>query len=163
MFYLSYLRSELIRRKGRTILTLLGLAIGVALVITISSLSRGLDDAQANALDPLSSIGTDLTVTLQPQQADTTTGFAGPGGGQFGGGGREVVQANQAAITDSAIAKLLLHGDPGAVIRAAEVAWCREFGASITIVDVGASTHFLPEDHPDEIATALCNWLDELT
>src|SRR4029079_8224836 len=68
VFYLSYLRSELLRRKSRTILTLLGLAIGVALVITISSLSRGLDNAQADALDPLSSIGTDLTVTLQPQE-----------------------------------------------------------------------------------------------
>ncbi len=29
MFYLHYLRAELVRRKGRTILTLLGLALGV--------------------------------------------------------------------------------------------------------------------------------------
>jgi putative ABC transport system permease protein len=111
VFYLSYLRSELLRRKSRTILTLLGLAVGVALVITISSLSRGLDRAQAKALNPLSSIGTDLTVTLQPQEADTSSGgfggggFAGPGGG---GGGREVIQANRAAITD--LSKL---GKPG--------------------------------------------------
>ena len=111
MFYLSYLRSELVRRKSRTILTLLGLAIGVALVIVISSLSRGLDHAQATALDPLSSIGTDLTVTLEPQEPDTASGFgggggfAGPGGG---GGGREVIQANQSAITD--LSKL---GKPG--------------------------------------------------
>jgi len=66
VFYLSYLRNELLRRKGRTILTLLGLALGVALVIVITSLSRGLDQAQKTALDPLSSIGTDLTVTVQP-------------------------------------------------------------------------------------------------
>jgi hypothetical protein len=111
VFYLSYLRSELFRRKSRTILTLLGLAIGVALVITISSLSDGLDNAQAKALNPLSSIGTDLTVTLRPQEADTSTGaFAGPGGGAFpgGGGGCQVLQANQAAITD--LSKL---GKPG--------------------------------------------------
>ena len=68
MFYLSYIQSELLRRKSRTILTMLGLAIAVALVIVISSLSRGLDKAQKQALNPLSSIGTDLTVTLQPQQ-----------------------------------------------------------------------------------------------
>jgi hypothetical protein len=43
VFYLSYIRSELLRRKSRTIVTLLGLAIGVALVIVISSLSRGVD------------------------------------------------------------------------------------------------------------------------
>jgi putative ABC transport system permease protein len=66
VFYLSYLRSELLRRKGRTILTLLGLALGVALVIVITALSRGLDQAQKTALNPLSSIGTDLTVTVQP-------------------------------------------------------------------------------------------------
>jgi ABC-type lipoprotein release transport system permease subunit len=47
-----YIRSELVRRKARTILTLLGLAIGVALVIVISSLSRGVDHAQKQALDP---------------------------------------------------------------------------------------------------------------
>ena len=73
MFYLSYLRSELLRRRGRTILTLLGLALGVALVIVISALSRGLDQAQKTALNPLSSIGTDLTVTAQ----------GGFGGGAF--------------------------------------------------------------------------------
>jgi ABC-type antimicrobial peptide transport system permease subunit len=102
VFYLSYLRSELLRRRGRTILTLLGLAIGVALVINISSLSRGLDHAQETALDPLSSIGTDLTITLSPTDPAQAGGFGGRGGG------REVLQANQAAITD--LSKL---GKPG--------------------------------------------------
>src|ERR1041384_4625177 len=91
------------RRRARTILTLAGLAVGVALVIAISGLSRGLDRAQKTALDPLSSIGTDLTVTLSPQQ---DTGGFGPGGG---GGARDVVQANQSAATD--LSKL---GKPGA-------------------------------------------------
>ena len=93
MFYLRYLRAELLRRRGRTILTMLGLAVGVGLVIAISSLSKGLDDAQGATLDPLAGIGTDLTVTRAAQQ-DT-------GGGPFGGGGgRDVVEANQAVITD---------------------------------------------------------------
>jgi ABC-type antimicrobial peptide transport system permease subunit len=103
VFYLSYLRSELLRRKSRTILTLLGLSIGVALVIAISALSRGLDHAQKTALDPLSSIGTDLTVTLAPEQDTGGFGAVGPGGGGFmrgGGGNGQVLQANQSAITD---------------------------------------------------------------
>jgi putative ABC transport system permease protein len=104
MFFLRYARSELGRRRGRTIVTVSGLAVGVALVVVIASLTRGLDDAQQTALDPLSSIGTDLTVTLAPSQ-DTGGGF-GPGGG--GGGGREVVQANSSVITD--LSKL---GKPG--------------------------------------------------
>src|SRR5258706_4891139 len=103
MFYIRYLRSELLRRRARTILTVLGLALGVGLVIAISAISRGLDHAQKTALNPLSSIGTDLTVTLSPQQ-DTGGGggFGGPGGGGFGGnaGNGQVLQANQSAITD---------------------------------------------------------------
>ena len=106
MFFFGYLRSELVRRKSRTILTVLGLAVGVSLVIAVSSLSRGLDDAQAKALNPLSSIGTDLTVTLAPQTQDASQG-GGPGGGGFGGG-REVIEANQSVITD--LSKL---GKPG--------------------------------------------------
>src|SRR6266508_1343124 len=102
MFYVRYLRSELLRRRARTILTLAGLAVGVALVIAISGVSRGLDRAQKNALDPLSTIGTDLTVTLSPQQE---TGGFGPGGG----GGRDLLQANQSALTD--LSKLGKAGD----------------------------------------------------
>jgi ABC-type antimicrobial peptide transport system permease subunit len=104
MFFLRYARSELARRRGRTIVTVSGLALGVALVVVIAALTRGLDDAQQTALDPLSSIGTDLTVTLAPSQ-DTGGGF-GPGGGD--GGGRDVVQANSSVITD--LSKL---GKPG--------------------------------------------------
>ena len=90
MFYLRYLRAELTRRRGRTILTLLGLALGVALVISITSLSKGLDEAQSATLDPLGGIGTDLTVTR------TVDEDAGP----FGGGGRDLVEANESVITD---------------------------------------------------------------
>ena len=103
-FYARYLRNELVRRRTRTIITLLGLGIGVALVIAITSLSRGLDDAQHKTLDPLAGIGTDLTVTLAPQQ-NQSTGFGGPGGG---GGNRDLIQANQSVITD--LSKL---GKPG--------------------------------------------------
>ena len=102
MFYVRYLRSELLRRRARTILTLAGLAVGVAVVIAITGLSRGLDRAQQTALDPLSSIGTDLTVTLAPEQ---DAGGFGPGGGR---GVRDVVRANETAVTD--LSKL---GKPG--------------------------------------------------
>ena len=96
MFYLAYLWSELTRRKGRTFLTLLGLALGVALVIAIAALSRGLDQAQKTALDPLASIGTDLTVTRSQEE----------GGGPGGRG--ELLASNQSVLTD--LSKL---GKPG--------------------------------------------------
>src|SRR5690348_13951101 len=65
MFYLTYLRQELRRRLGRTLLTVMGLAVGVALVVAVTSLSSGLDKAQKTVLGPLAGVGTDMTVTKQ--------------------------------------------------------------------------------------------------
>jgi len=63
MFYVTYVFAELRRRKGRTLLTALGLAVGIGLVITVSALSSGLDEAQAKVLQPLTGVGTDMSVT----------------------------------------------------------------------------------------------------
>ena len=72
-------------------------------MIVVSSLSRGLDHAQKKTLDPLAGIGTDLTVTLTPQEQ--SAGFAGPGGG---GRNRDLIQSNLSVLTD--LSKL---GKPG--------------------------------------------------
>jgi ABC-type antimicrobial peptide transport system permease subunit len=63
MFYATYMLAELRRRSGRTILTALGLAIGVGLVVTVNALSTGLDRAQAAVLEPLTGVGTDMSVS----------------------------------------------------------------------------------------------------
>ncbi|MEU0095009.1 hypothetical protein [Kribbella sp. NPDC006257] len=73
-----------------------------------------------------------------------------------------LVQANQMIIADPGAANLLLYGEPGAVIGAEEVAWCRTNGRNLTITSVGAGIHFLPEDQPAKIAAALITWLDQL-
>ena len=74
MFYLTYIFAELRRRSGRTILTALGLGVGVGLVVAVSAFSSGLDRAQAQVLEPLTGVGTDMTVSRPidfspPQQA----------------------------------------------------------------------------------------------
>ena len=63
MFYIRFLGAELRRRPGRTALTALGLAVGVGLVVVVGALSKGLDDAQAEVLEPLTGVGTDLAVS----------------------------------------------------------------------------------------------------
>src|SRR4029453_19621802 len=72
MFFLTYMLSELRRRSGRTVLTALGLGLGVGLVVTVNALSTGLDRAQAAILEPLTGVGTDMSVSrpidLSPQQ-----------------------------------------------------------------------------------------------
>ena len=96
MFYLSYMFAELRRRRGRTVLTALGLAVGVALVVVVSAVSSGLDKAQQEVLAPLTGVGTDMTVTrpltvsadgaggfqnLSPAERARLRGQAGPGPG----------------------------------------------------------------------------------
>jgi ABC-type antimicrobial peptide transport system permease subunit len=74
VFYLTYILAELRRRSGRTILTALGLAIGVGLVVTVNALSRGLDDAQAKVLEPLTGVGTDMSVSRPIDFSNSDTG-----------------------------------------------------------------------------------------
>jgi ABC-type antimicrobial peptide transport system permease subunit len=77
VFYVTYILAELRRRSGRTILTALGLAIGVGLVVTVNALSRGLDDAQAKVLEPLTGVGTDMSVSrpIDFSQSSNDGGF----------------------------------------------------------------------------------------
>jgi putative ABC transport system permease protein len=75
VFYLSYMFSELRRRKGRTLLTAFGLAVGVGLVVTVTALSTGLDHAQAKVLKPLTGVGTDMSVTRPLQISSSSGGF----------------------------------------------------------------------------------------
>lgn len=139
MFALTYMRRELRRRLGRTILTALGLAAGVGLVIGIIGVSQGLNEAQAKVLAPLGSVGTDILVTrvvgatsATPSPSATATAasrgggfFGGPGeGGGFGGpgfgGGRDanaINQADAAALLDensNVVTDLSKLGKPGA-------------------------------------------------
>jgi putative ABC transport system permease protein len=84
VFYVRYAFSELRRRRGRTVLTALGLAVGVGLVVTVSALSNGLDDAQSKVLKPLTGVGTDMSVTrpLKASGSGSRQTFGhGPGGG----------------------------------------------------------------------------------
>jgi ABC-type antimicrobial peptide transport system permease subunit len=79
MFYLRYIVSELRRRKGRTFLTALGLGVGVGLVVAVAALSSGLDKAQDEVLEPLTGVGTDLSVARPIQVEENGEGQGGPG------------------------------------------------------------------------------------
>jgi ABC-type antimicrobial peptide transport system permease subunit len=97
MFFLTYMLSELRRRSGRTVLTALGLGLGVGLVVTVNALSTGLDRAQTQILEPLTGVGTDMSVS-RPIDFSPTEGGGFPrlsdeerrqlqeenGGGRFG-------------------------------------------------------------------------------
>ncbi len=120
MFSFLYVVRELRRRLGRTILTALGLAVGVGLVIAIMGVSQGLDDAQDRVLAPLGSVGTDILVTrvvgsttaasasaspspsaaVQPRPGPGGGGFFGGGGGGLGRGAAGLNQADAQALLE---------------------------------------------------------------
>jgi ABC-type antimicrobial peptide transport system permease subunit len=84
VFYIRYLGAELRRRPGRTALTALGLAVGVALVVIVGALSKGLDDAQDEVLEPLTGVGTDLSVSRPIAVPDDDESAGRGAGGPFG-------------------------------------------------------------------------------
>lgn len=76
MFF-TYLRRELRRRRKAALVVASGLALGIALVIVVSSVSSGMNQAQDKVLESLYGLGTDMTVTKAAAPAEE-------GGGQTG-------------------------------------------------------------------------------
>ncbi|MDQ1026536.1 ABC-type antimicrobial peptide transport system permease subunit [Streptomyces umbrinus] len=72
MFF-AYLRRELRRRRKAALVVASGLALGIALVIVVSSVSSGMEKAQGKVLQSLYGLGTDMTVT-KAAQAQSSTG-----------------------------------------------------------------------------------------
>ncbi|MFK0159837.1 ABC transporter permease [Streptomyces sp. NPDC090499] len=62
MFF-TYLRRELRRRRKAALVVASGLALGIALVIVVNSVSNGMGKAQDKVLQSLYGLGTDMTVT----------------------------------------------------------------------------------------------------
>ena len=69
--------------KVRSSLTILGIVIGIAAVISLVGLGKGL---QSNVQNSISSLGT-TDITIQSQDPERQTSQREPGGGMPGGGG----------------------------------------------------------------------------
>ncbi|MFG2986091.1 ABC transporter permease [Streptomyces sp. NPDC048258] len=73
MFF-TYLRRELRRRRKAALVVASGLALGIALVIVVTSVSAGMTQAQGKVLQSLYGLGTDMTVTkaqTPPEEGST--------------------------------------------------------------------------------------------
>ncbi|KUL23419.1 ABC transporter permease [Streptomyces regalis] len=68
MFF-TYLRRELRRRRKAALVVASGLALGIALVIVVNSVSSGMSTAQDKVLQSLYGLGTDMTVTKAAEPA----------------------------------------------------------------------------------------------
>ncbi|MCS6573144.1 FtsX-like permease family protein [Curtobacterium flaccumfaciens pv. flaccumfaciens] len=61
--FLTYLRRELTNRKKQTVIIATGMALAIALVVIVSSISGGVQAAQSSVLQSVYGVGTDITVT----------------------------------------------------------------------------------------------------
>ena len=84
MFY-TYLRRELAGRRKQTAIVAIGMALAIALVIIVNSVSSGVQLAQASVLQSVYGVGTDITVSQAPAAAATPgTGNGAPQRFDFG-------------------------------------------------------------------------------
>ncbi|MER6530305.1 ABC transporter permease [Streptomyces sp. NPDC001508] len=72
MFF-TYLRRELRRRRKAALVVASGLALGIALVIVVTSVSNGMSKAQDKVLQSLYGLGTDMTVTKASQPSTSSS------------------------------------------------------------------------------------------
>ncbi|QES09672.1 ABC transporter permease [Streptomyces venezuelae] len=116
MFF-TYLRRELRRRRRAALVVASGLALGIALVIVVNSVSTGMNQAQGKVLESLYGLGTDLTVTkaqerpadgAQPQRPRFE--FQGKEEGEEQSSDRLMIQGFQ-TLADSTVATVA--GQPG--------------------------------------------------
>ncbi|MBF4631509.1 ABC transporter permease [Clavibacter michiganensis subsp. phaseoli] len=72
----TYLRRELTQRRKQTVIIAIGMALAIALVIVVDSVSGGVKAAQSQVLASIYGVGTDITVT---QAAEAPAAGTGPG------------------------------------------------------------------------------------
>ncbi|MFD5325746.1 ABC transporter permease [Streptomyces sp. NPDC127092] len=106
MFF-TYLRRELRRRRKAALVVASGLALGIALVIVVNSVSSGMKQAQDKVLESLYGLGTDLTVTKAREQPEAGQRprfeFKGRDDGEEQSSDRLMVQGFQ-TLPDSTVA-----------------------------------------------------------
>ncbi len=73
MFF-TYLSNELRRRRRQAFVVSLGLALGIALVVVVTAMAAGVQEAQSTVLHSLYGVGTDITVTRTADQGSAPGG-----------------------------------------------------------------------------------------
>ena len=111
MFF-TYLRRELRRRHRQALLTALGLAVGVGLVVAVTAYADGVAEAQDEVLHSLYGVGTDITVT---QAAEFGSGGPARIGMDPGDGDRQGEEFSRDRIMSAPGQKILSTGKVAAL------------------------------------------------
>ncbi len=73
-----------------------------------------------------------------------------------------VIQANGDWLYSTDMPKLMLHVAPGALMPPPVVAYVKANASNLEDVFLGEGVHYVQEDHPDAIGSAVRGWLDRL-
>ena len=105
--FITYLRRELAGRRKQTAIVSIGMALAIALVIVVNSVSSGVQLAQASVLGSVYGVGTDITVTQTPTAPEE--------GGAAGGRQRFDFGAAEGTTTDgtTSVSQARLDAVPG--------------------------------------------------
>ncbi|MCI0480971.1 MAG: haloalkane dehalogenase, partial [Candidatus Dadabacteria bacterium] len=77
----------------------------------------------------------------------------------------DVVKAGvtyNAWLQETDLPKLLFYGNPGALIKAPVLEWCKQNLKRLKMVDIGPGIHYLQEDNPHLIGRELADWYRSL-
>ena len=139
MFF-RYLWNEIRRRRKQTLVVATGLALGIALVVTVSAMAAGVGDAQATVLSSLYGVGTDITVS---QTADTDGDAGQPfqvaGDDERFSRDRIVVSPGQETFSASRVERVARLDDVAAVAGSLSLTSLRLEGELPSFVDPNAA------------------------
>jgi haloalkane dehalogenase len=70
----------------------------------------------------------------------------------------EAVSVYSQWLQETSLPKLLFHADPGGIIDAQTLEWCRRHFPYLETVNIGPGIHYLQEDNPHLIGEELAAW-----
>jgi haloalkane dehalogenase len=73
-----------------------------------------------------------------------------------------LVRANNRWLQQTELPKLLVVARPGTMLGDTMSAWCQDHLKHLTIADGGPGLHFLQEDSPEQVGTAIARWYTTL-
>lgn len=74
----------------------------------------------------------------------------------------DIVSRYNAWLQESPVPKLLIYATPGALVGPLMVEWSRANLPNLKSVDIGPGIHFIQEDNPEAIGTAVAEWYQAL-
>lgn len=75
----------------------------------------------------------------------------------------ETVQSYNQWLQQTNLPKLLFYGNPGVLITAPVLEWCKQNVKRLEMVDIGQGLHYLQEDNPHLIGSELAKWYKSLS